>query len=127
MKIALQQEISREHPEDRILVISDFNHSDMSSLRDQIVGMVQGPGGSECEVGDGGSGARLHLVVGDVDQGVVVLEGTPDFLCTLTVESWLAVAGMLSSLLTANLCGFQWLYDLPGNDIELLVSRDGRW
>jgi hypothetical protein len=69
-------------------------------------------------------GCRLLWRAGPKDKGIALPQAGSVFVLEYSSEGWRDVSGLLRPFL-GDIDGFNWLTDR--GDVELLISRDGKW
>lgn len=68
---------------------------------------------------------KLELRLSNRDYGISQ-ENEMSFVCNLSVSAYKNAINLIDQLLTNEMNGFQWLYDID-IPIELLLSKDAKW
>jgi hypothetical protein len=69
-------------------------------------------------------GINFVLKTGSQDEGVSQIS-SKKFICVLSKDGWKNAKDLTQPFCEMNLInGYQWLYDI---DIDLLLSKNGRW
>jgi hypothetical protein len=110
----------QDPPNDPIVAITDFDATEVASLRRELERLAQRE--VEAVVVDGD--VRLSLRVGRRDIGIVDSMAA-DLAWVLRPTTWLQISELLEPFTAPGVDGFQWLDDTGA--ARLLISRTGKW
>ncbi len=131
MKLEYLAAINKDHPEDDLVRLFDFDKAEVKALQDVLKERLLREGVSislnDCAFIQP-LNCSLTLSISPKDMGIQREVGN-EFECRLTTDSYHKIIDLIQPFTADDPQGYQWLYDLDArtSSTEFLFSVDGRW
>jgi hypothetical protein len=117
---------------DKLIRLYDFDQKETRQLIDIIQSdLISGKGPLDLSVISfiKSINCNLRFEIAEMDYGIDLPIFRNDFVCKLTIQTYKNMVGYMNAFSEqeSSLDGYNWLYDPPGDKIDLLFSPGGTW